>query len=377
MSLMAALTLAAAPITAAPPAPTPVSAPVSEPAVPRDTSRVALIERVSRSVVRVKGVREVAEPAYPADMGRPQNAKIKRKDTSFLERMSALPVKRPIHEEGTAFVYDSARGLLLTAAHIVDEASVVTIFLADGSTRAAALVGADRDIGIAVLRVEGGLPPMLPLATRTPKIGETMTIVGRLLPFDSIGATQGMVIGEARGDSRGGEAILALVDYIMLDNLLPLGGMGGGPVVDLRGEVIGIVSAIWGRGYGQEAATMAVPLAGLRSQIEEIARTGKVVRSHIGLNLMCDDSICRIGYLVPGGPADSAGLKPDDILVSVDGIKTASANQLRRQIAQLPPGSDISALVRRGDAQLNLKVRTADQPAPTGEKEAFTAPGPL
>lgn len=371
MSLVVALALAAAPITAAPQP----SDPVANLAEPRDGVRVALIERIAKSIARVKGVHDEGPPALSPDSGSAAMEKIRRKDTALFQRLTARPKPRPIQSEGSAFVYDDARSLLITAAHIIDKRDTITVFLADGSERPGTLVGADKHIGIAVIRVQGTVPAPLTLTSRKPRIGETMLAIGRLLPFDSVGATQGMLVGEARGDMRNIETSPALVDYLMLDNLLPMGGIGGGPVVNMRGEVVGIISAIWGQGYGQASATMAVPIADLRPQIEQLIQYGRIARSQIGLNLDCETEKCRIVSIVPGGPADTAGLKPDDILNAANGIKTNSVNAFRRQILTIPPGSDIALSINRGGVPLELKATSVSEIA-NGQDSAEPFGGP-
>ena len=361
MSLAAALLLAATTPAAAQPVP-PIPPEFAE---PRDAARVAVIERVAKSVLRIKSFKPAVEAGAdaltPLDMGSAEREKLKRKNPMLFDRLT-MPMKaRPIHEEGTGFVYDSARGLIVTAAHIVDSGGAITVFLPDGTEKPVELVGADRNIGLAILKLPGNTLPALALAPRKPKIGETVLIVGRLLPFDSVGASQGMVVGEARGaDEIAGDRPV-LVDYLMLDNLLPNGGMGGGPVVSMRGDVIGIVSAVWGRnGYGQDAATLAIPLLDLRPQIDELIRAGKIVRSEMGIWLDCDAGDCRIAGMKPGGPAQVAGLKEGDTLISVNGVPVKGSNALQRMIAPMPVGSDVTVIVRRGEQPITAKIQTVE-----------------
>jgi serine protease Do len=373
MDLISSILCLAAPVSAA--------LPPNDIVAPGDVQRVALIENVAKSVVRIRSARTIPAGNSIWGMSAKELERMKRRDPMMAKELEAQSKDKEIFEEGTGFAYDSVKGLFVTAAHIVDKDSKITVFLSDGTEKSAELVGLDHDIGIAVIRVKDTNLPSVVLAQRKPKIGETLIIVGRLLPFDSIGASQGMMIGEAKGnlnesseyDRQIGGPVL--VDYIMLDNLLPMGGMGGGPVVNMRGEAVGIVSAIWGKnGYGQSTATMAVPIADLRPQIEEIILKGRIFRSKIGIDIFCKDSSCRVSDVKPNGSAEKAGMRESDKLISLNGTAITGFNSLRRQIAALPIGSEASIVLKRNEDQLTLKVQTEGVSSDINVKDNFAPP---
>lgn len=196
-----------------------------------------------------------------------------RGDRKIEEALRRLPEKFPIgqrRQEGSGFVIDAGRGLILTAAHIVAGDEPLTLVLPDGSERPAERVGVDPDGGIAVLRSEGLGLPELPLATRQARTGEATLVVGWMIPLRTILATEGMVTGAVPAGTITSSQAPPSVAYVVLDNLLPNGGFGGSPVVDRSGEVLGLISALYGRDYGRDALTLVIPAADLRPRLERL-----------------------------------------------------------------------------------------------------------
>jgi S1-C subfamily serine protease len=337
-----------------------------------DQARVDLIEHVARSIVHIKGVRPAPPRPKVPDVFQDRRSGNRSKVAPGIDPFD-MPDQPPMREEGTGFVYDAARGLILTAAHVIDTSKTITVVLPDGTEIPAERVGSDRDYGLGLLRVKPLTLPVLPIAAKSPRIGETTLIVGRFLPFDSIGSTQGMVIGTAKGFEGRSWAAPALIDYVALDNLLPYGGMGGGPAVNGKGEAFGIVSAMFGsNGYGQTAVTLAVPLAELKPKIEELAAKGQLLRGTLGLSAICPEreaKLCVINDVTPGSAAQAAGLLIEDEIESVNGAPLKSFTALRRTEATLPIGSEIRLTIRRKGqaASMPFAIKTQAVPAPEGQ----------
>lgn len=333
------------------------------PAWPADAARVDLIERASRSILHVKGVMEQIERPDPmATMTEAQRQRLLKRDPNFFDRIKQRPVREAPRSEGSAFVFDSTGGLALTTAHVVRDVKTLTVVTADGKELPATVVGSDLETGIAVIRYTGATLPALPLASRTPRAGETALLVGRVIPLNAPVASQGMVMGMSSVDNYLRDGAPTLVDFVALDNLLAQGGMGGGPAITMRGDVFAIASIIFGRGYGQEAMTLAVPLADLRETIATLVRDGKMVRGFIGLNYDCSNGACVVQAAASGMPAAVAGMQPGDILKSVDGKPVTSWSALRRHVAMRPVGSVIKLGVERGGKPVTADVKSIPTP---------------
>lgn len=323
--------------------------------------RTALIARAQAAVVEIR-VEPAPRPAPPKRVLRLSEGQCAENGGTWLgDRRCEVadapfpfpPVPRAdTGQMGSGFVVDASRGLILTANHIVSSERAPTVKLADGRELAATIAGRDEATGLALLRVEATGLTALPMATRVPVAGEASLLIGRLLPYDSTIATSGMVGGIVPDDGQGNLPWLA--DIWLIDNLLPGGGLGGGPVLNSSGEAMGLATAIFGReGYGQGAATIMVALYGQRPVIEALATSGSVARSHIGISLDCDKGACEVAVVFPGGSAEAAGLRVGDRIVSIDGQSFTKAGQITRSIAARPVGSAIvMAIERGGEAQL-------------------------
>lgn len=231
------------------------SAPATAQADEEESARIALIARVKPSVVQVKAL----APPPPAISGRAKTSKADKAFEDFLATMKGR-VGEPRPQEGSGFVVDAERGLILTAAHIVARNNGVRVAFTDGSEREAAVVAADDRAGIALLRVAGSLPPALELSASEPRAGERALLIGWMIPLKSVLAFETMVTGPAPGAADKSPDAPS-VDYVALDATIPNGGFGGGPVVDRNGKVVGMVSAIYGVTYGPGALTLIIPAA--------------------------------------------------------------------------------------------------------------------
>ena len=317
-----------------------------------DRQRVELIERVSRSVVHIKVEHEPPAVVNTAD------TQPRGKARFDVERFFDTLKGKPKPEEGSGFVIDSARGLVLTAAHIVDDAKAITVTLpGGGATAAAHVVGIDEDGGIALLRVAAQLPA-LSLSGREPKAGETAVVVGWMIPLKSVMPVEGMVMGEAPGLDDSPTAP-PFATYVALDAVIPNGGFGGSPVVDQSGQVTGIVSAIYGRTYGPGALTMMIPAATILEDIAQLAASGRVRRGAIGITVDCADGHCTVSTVEPGSAAEAAGLRSGDSLIAVDGAKMSSVAQVQRAVGRKPIGSSVALTVYRNGRLHSLRANTS------------------
>jgi serine protease Do len=290
----------------------------------------------------------------------------------------------PHRGAGSGFIID-ADGSILTNNHVIDRAERITVKLSDGRTLRARVIGADPDTDIALIKVDGqtGLP-VAPLGdSATLRMGEWVCAIGNPLGYEH-SVTVGVVsfLGRKLFDA-------SLDNYIQTDAAINFGNSGG-PLINSRGEVIGINAAISSRA---SSIGFAVPINGAAAVLPQLRARGRVSRGYIGVALRDVDPDLERSLKLPvshgalvqdvtaGSPGDRAGLQPYDIIVSLDEVDIANDDQLIREISARSPGSAARLkIVRDGHPQsvtLKLAERPArdsgprsDAPAPTGERKA-------
>jgi serine protease Do len=293
----------------------------------------------------------------------------------------------PRRGTGTGFLID-AEGHILTNHHVVEGAERLTVKLADGRTLRADLVGSDPDTDIALIRVQGTGPfphAMLGDSSRL-RVGEWVCAIGNPLAYEHT-VTVGVVsfIGRKLFDP-------TLDNYIQTDAAISFGNSGG-PLINSRGQVIGINSAI-----SRQASNIgfAVPINQARAVLPQLKKLGRVERGYIGVTLRDVDrdlqSSLKLargdGALVQdvkaGSPAARVGLRPYDVIVSFDGAPVHTQDRLSREIAERQPGSAARLEYVRDGRTQSVSLRLAERPrqaidrAPAAERSTErSGPGEL
>jgi len=269
-------------------------------------------------------------------------------------------------------------GHILTNNHVVAGASEVIVLLNETQELRAKIIGTDPQTDIAVLKVEGKDLRPLPLGdSARVKIGEFVLAIGN--PF-GVGQTVTMGIVSATG--RGNLGIVGYEDFIQTDAAINPGNSGGA-LVDESGRLIGINTAIFTRGQGNQGIGFAVPSNMAKSVMEQIVRKGKVVRGYLGVGAqevtpavasafkLKDTKGALVGDLEPDGPAAKAGIQRGDVIVSINGKPVQDSRDLRFTIASLSPGDDVRlGIVRNGESR-EITVRLSELPT-DGEEEPRT-----
>ncbi len=275
----------------------------------------------------------------------------------------------------------SADGYILTNNHVVKAATEVKVKLLDGREMKAKVKGQDPKTDLALLKINAGnLPYAVFGDSSTIKVGQSVMAIGN--PFGLEGTvTKGVI--SAKGRHLGMNPIES---FIQTDASINPGNSGG-PLVTLRGEVIGINTAIVASGQG---IGFAIPSNMARNVFEQIQTTGKVVRGWLGVSIQpIDPEMAKqfglkeeTGVLVANvfekTPAEKAGLKPGDIITSVDGTPVQSTDELQNKIGSIKPGQTVTLAVIRDNKQLSIKVQLSEQPArlteagiPSGEEKEW------
>ena len=271
----------------------------------------------------------------------------------------------PRRGAGTGFLIDSA-GYILTNHHVIDGAERITVRLTDGRNLRAERIGSDPDTDIALVKVSSTRP--LPFAllgdSDALRVGEWVVAIGNPLAYEHT-VTVGVVsfIGRKLFDS-------SLDRYIQTDAAINFGNSGG-PLINARGEVIGINAAISSRASN---IGFAVPINQASAILPQLRETGRVARGFIGVNLRGIDPELQgalglrssegalVQDVTPGSPGARAGIRTYDVIVALDGQTIADHNELIDLIAARRPGMIASLRVLRDGRALTMPVKLAERP---------------
>ena len=246
---------------------------------------------------------------------------------------------------GSGFVYDD-KGHILTKNHVVEGADKINVVFHDGVEVPATVVGRDEKSDVAVIKVESTNYPALPRGdSRKLKVGDLVMAVGS--PFE---LSQSFTTGIISATDRNNVGINIFESFIQTDAAINPGNSGG-PLVNMAGEVVGVNSAIVTGGRGNDGIGFAIPIDMASNVADQLIKEGKVSRSRSGIKLdpltpvlakqLGLESGARgilVGEVVPGGPADKAGLKQGDVIVGFGGEKVDGIPSFRLKVSSSPAG---------------------------------------
>jgi serine protease DegQ len=264
----------------------------------------------------------------------------------------------------------SEQGFVLTNNHVVEGGDLIELVLQDGRKFSAKIVGADPETDLAVLRIAADNLPAITLGNdETLQVGDAVLAIGN--PF---GVTNTVTSGIVSALGRNQLGINSFENFIQTDAAINPGNSGGA-LIDTSGNLIGINTAIFSsRTGGALGIGFAIPVSLAKPVMEQIIQTGQVTRGYIGVGFaeltpqmirVLDaktDKGAVIGEVVPGGPAERAGLQRGDIVVAINNKPTANVTSLRNQISELPPGTRAPVKVARGANEVTLEVEVAKRP---------------
>ncbi len=267
---------------------------------------------------------------------------------------------------GTGFVTGSD-GYIITAAHVVDNASSISVTFQDGTKRSAKLTGKDDATDVAVLKVDPSglkLHPLTLGSSASLRAGDPLAAIG-----DPFGYERSISTGIVSGLDRTIQAPngFTVAHAIQTDAALNPGNSGG-PILNAAGQVIGIADQIaTGGGSGANAGVgFAVPIDLVKSELAAL-KAGRTPRhAYLGVQMTGADGSsggALIGAVTPGGPAADAGLRTGDTITAIDGKKIADSNALISIIAGHEPGDRVTLTVQRGGDSSQLTVTLRTQPA--------------
>lgn len=288
------------------------------------------------------------------------------------------PPKQKQEGGGSGFVIHE-KGYVMTNAHVVKNQDEIKVELSDRTRFDAKLVGIDEKTDVAVLKIEPGKNTLVPVAFGNSdelQIGEWVLAIGNPFLFRNT-VTAGIVSAKGRTDGAGD----GYADHIQTDAAVNPGNSGG-PLVNLRGEVVGINSSIWTRSGGYQGISFAIPIALATRVAEDLIHEGKVVRGWLGLMIAdLDPDLAdalgvsgrngvRVDKAQPGSPAEKAGVKAGDVILAIDDVAVTGASDLRNRVAANRPGKKIRLKILRDGKETTKDVVLGTLPGEEGVDSA-------
>src|SRR3981081_1528951 len=358
--------LAAAPLPAAmPPA-------VGETPLP---TLAPMIKKVSPAVVNIATRGTIRERG-------PQNPLL---DDPFFRRFFDVPPdtgprERPFQSAGSGVIVDAKSGYIVTNAHVVEHASAITVTLQDGRDLKADVVGSDTPPALGVLKVKSeGLSQVTLGDSAKSEVGDFVVAIGN--PF---GLQHTVTSGIISGLSRSGINPDGYEDFIQTDASINPGNSGGA-LVNLRGELIGINTAILSRSGGNIGIGFAIPVNMAHSVMDQLIRYGSVKRGLLGVSMytvtpdiaqslgLANAQGALVSQVVDGSPAEKAGIHTGDVITSVNGQPVKSNGELRNAIGLMRVGDKVEIGLLREGKPLRVTAIIAD--TSTAQASAATPEG--
>jgi serine protease Do len=317
-------------------------------------------ERLNPAVVNIDATsRRRARPQTNNNSGRPP-----RPDAFEDPFENRRRGETPRRGAGTGFIIDED-GHILTNHHVIDGADRITVKLTDGRSLRADVVGSDPDTDIALIKIASDkkFPHAVMGDSTDLRVGEWVCAIGNPLAYEHT-VTVGVVsfLGRKLFD-------MSLDNYIQTDAAINFGNSGG-PLINARGEVIGINSAI-----SRQASSIgfAIPINQAKLILPQLKERGHVQRGYIGVALrdvdpdlqrslrLTQSSGALVQDVTTGSPAERAGLKPYDLIIAVDGMEVATNDMLIREISAREPGSTARLDVLRDGRSRQVLVKLAER----------------
>ena len=307
----------------------------------------------------------------------------------FFRRFGQIPRPRGAPERefeqqsvGSGFII-SNDGYVITNAHVVDGADEVNVKLTDRREFKAKVIGADKRTDVALLKIEAkDLPKVTIGDPEKLKVGEWVVAIGKPFGLENT-MTAGIVSAKGRDLPQEN-----LVPFIQTDAAVNPGNSGG-PLFNLKGEVVGINSLIFSRTGGYMGLSFAIPIDLAMNSVAQLKEKGRVTRGRIGVQITEVSKETAESFGLPkamgalvnsvekGGPAEKAGVEAGDIIIKVDGREVRNSAELPRIVTMVKPGSKITLTVWRKGGQRDVAVTVAemkDEPAVTPARRSTPAP---
>lgn len=328
-----------------------------------------IVQQVGPAVVRIDSSRTVENPAAEL-FNDPFFGRF------FGSQTPQMPDTQVQRGTGSGFITTSD-GRILTNAHVVDGADRVTVTLKDGRTFEGQVLGKDNVTDVAVIKIEANNLPTVKLGnSEALQPGEWSVAIGNPLGLDNT-VTAGIVSATGRSSGQVGVPDKR-VDFIQTDAAINPGNSGG-PLLNARGEVIGMNTAII---QGAQGLGFAIPINAAQAIADELVRSGRVEHAYLGVQMLTltpdvkqeinanpnsglsveEDKGVLVVRVMPNSPAENAGLRAGDVVEKVGGKVIADANELQQAVEKTQVGQSLRFEVRRNGEVRNLSVKAGALP---------------
>jgi len=270
---------------------------------------------------------------------------------------------------GSGVIVDK-EGYILTNNHVIKDADEIKIKLSDKREFKGKVIGTDSKTDLAVIKINSNHLPVLKLGDSDKlKVGETVIAVGN--PF---GLNETVTSGIVSATGRANVGIADYEDFIQTDAAINPGNSGGA-LVNVKGELVGINTAIFSTSGGYQGIGFAIPSNMAKVVMDNLIKKGKVVRGWLGVSIqpvtpdlarqfgIKEDKGVLIGDVVEEGPAEKAGIQRGDIIIEYDGKEVSDPSALRNSVAATAPGEKVSLKIIRDGKKLTFNVTIAELPA--------------
>ncbi len=320
----------------------------AQPATREMPSLAPMIEKISPAVVNISVSGSVTEASNPLA------------NDEFFKRFFDFNVpqerKHEVEAAGSGVIVDAAKGYILTNHHVIENADKITVTLLDNRSLSAKVIGSDKGSDLAVVKVEASGLTSMPLGDSSKlRVGDYVVAIGNPFGFSHT-VTSGIVSALGRsGINRD-----AYEDFIQTDASINPGNSGGA-LANLNGELVGINSAIISRSGGNIGIGFAIPMNMARSIMEQLISFGSVSRGLLGVSIndvspevaatygLHDNSGALVMAVSPDSSAEHAGIRIDDVIVTINGTHVRDSGSLRNTIGLLRPGDKVKVgLIREG-----------------------------
>lgn len=343
---------------------------------PQILSYSEVVDRASPAVVTIRAARRVRAPEqFPFS----RDLFFRRFFGNLIPGGPEGEAEQVEHSLGSGVIVRT-NGNIMTNHHVIDGAEDIKVDLNNKTTYSAKLVGTDPPSDLAVLKVSGTNLPVLALADSDGvRVGDVCLALGNPLGVGQT-VTSGIVSAKSRstGLSNG-----TFEDFLQTDAPINRGNSGG-PLVNTTGEVIGINSQILSPTGTSIGIGFAIPSNMAKNVFDQLLTNGKVRRGQLGVGIQAVTSDLAAGLglkegrgvlvssVMPGGPAEKAGIRPGDVITAIDGTPVDDPNAFRNRIATTPPGTTVTLAVLRDGREQQIQAKLAELTAESARTEQFS-----
>ncbi len=368
------------------------SIPAARPLVELSDAYAAVAEAVRPSVVYIVSERPISQQQQQIFGQLPPGFQLAPRGQQHRGQQNQQNRPQVETGSGSGFIV-SNDGYILTNNHVIEGSTKVTVRLLNGRQYIARIVGTDKDTDVGVLKIDAsGLTPAALGSSESTRVGEWVLAIGNPLGANlTFTVTQGIVSAKGRaqldlGDTDGGKVIR---DYIQTDAVINRGNSGG-PLVNAKGEVIGINSAIASSTGYFDGYAFAVPIDLARKVMDQIVTRGKVERAGMLISvqpttetdadyvgLPADATVAGVlvwAFTRDDSPAKKAGIELGDVVVAIDGTPMQYVSQLQQTVGFRRPGESVKVDVLRKDGKHTFTVKLVNIDLPSAVTAAESAP---